>query len=132
MKAYSSDLRHRVLEAYTRGEGSIRTLGERFSIHWRTVSNWVSRLNKTNSMDPVQQRYGPLPKINDGNRDVIHKLIDSKPDSTLHELKERFQEITGESISKNTVWRALQKSGLTRKKKRHRLAKQIHQKDGRQ
>src|SRR3990172_3545295 len=117
MKSYSSDLRHRVIEAYTSGEGSIRKVAERFSVHWRTVSNWVTHFDKTNSMEPKEQRHGPLPKLNANGTDMLKELVSGKPDATLLELSTKFEEKTGTPISISTVWRALRRFGLTRKKK---------------
>lgn len=117
MQAYSIDLRIRVIEAYNRQEGSIRTLAKRFSIHWRTVANWIKRFNTEQSAGPRIQRSGPLPKLDEADMKTLEKLVADKPDSTLSELSEQVLESTGKSLSSNGIWRALDKLGLTRKKK---------------
>lgn len=41
-RAYSADLRERVLRAHERGEGSQRVLAERFGVATGTVSLWLA------------------------------------------------------------------------------------------
>jgi len=117
MKPYSIDLRMRVIDAYNRHEGSIRTLAKRFAIHWRTVSNWIMRFNKEQSAGPRIQRHGPLPKLDEEGVKVLERLVEAKPDATLSELAKQVNSITGIMVSPSNLCRALQKSDLTVKKK---------------
>ena len=130
MQAYSIDLRIKVIEAYNRGEGSIRILAKRFSIHWRTLANWIKHFKTEKSVGPKVQRYGSLPKLDQGATQTLEKLVIAKPDSTLSELSEQVCALTGKKLSTSGIWRALGRLGLTRKKRVHQQLKPIDQTSG--
>lgn len=117
MKPYSMDLRIRVLEAYKRKEGSIRKLAKRFEVHWRTVANWLRRLDKEQSVGPRIQRHGPLPKLDEKGYETLGELWEKHPDATRQELAQELQNILGIELHVTGVGRALRRIRVTRKKK---------------
>ena len=66
MRAYSVDLRQRVLAAYRRGEGSIEDLADRFEIAPRTVRNWLKLARTTGSVAPRAPGGGARPRLTPG------------------------------------------------------------------
>ena len=52
MKAYSNDLRKKIIEAYQRKEGSLRKLAKRFSVSFSFVWRLVKRFRKSGSVAP--------------------------------------------------------------------------------
>jgi len=130
MRAYSMDLRIRVIEAYNRGEGSIRDLAARFSIHWRTVANWVRRFKTHNSVGPKQQKYGSSPKVDEAAGIQLESLIEREPDLTMEELREAFEKLTSIHVSSSTIWRELDRRGLSRKKNHLQPLKQMKNESG--
>lgn len=130
MKAYSIDLRVRVVEAYNKKEGTIRSLATRFAIHWRTVSNWVSRFKKDKSVGPKQQKYGSSPKIDEFNGERLESLIKKQPDLTMDELRDSFLKLTNIEVSSSTIWRELNRRSLSRKKNSLQPLKQTKKEHG--
>ena len=57
-KAYSDDLRRKILGAYDRKAGSLRELSERFCVSyaWARKISWQRR--RTGQMERVEQRHG--------------------------------------------------------------------------
>jgi transposase len=131
MKPYSIDLRIRVIEAYNRKEGSIRGLAKRFAVHWRTVANWLRRFAQEQSVGPRQQRHGPLPRLDEEGLEVLEQLRESQKDATRAELGHKLEARTGIRLSPSSVGRALERMGVTRKKRRPQPAKPISPRSGR-
>lgn len=115
-RAYSVDLRERVLRAHERGEGSQRVLAERFGVATGTVSLWLAAAR--------EGRRGPRP--HGGGRKVLcgadpavlTTLVDEANDLSLAEYAARMAERTGVRPSAPALCRALARLGLTRKKSR--------------
>ena len=117
-KAYSDDLRRKLLEAHDRGEGSLRELAQRFgvSVPWA----WkISRQRKrTGQMERVEQRHGPRSRITAEVQGKIRRLVKQQPDATLVELHQRLWANERIRISFQHLWRVLQRMGLRLKKSR--------------
>ena len=117
-KAYSDDLRRKLLEAHDRGEGSLRELAKRFgvSVPWA----WkISRQRKrTGQMERIEQRHGPPSRITATVQANLHGLVRQQPDATLLELQERLWASERIRISFQHLWRVLQRMGLRLKKSR--------------
>ena len=63
-RAYSDDLRVRILEADERGEGSCRVLAKRFGVSWEYVRKLRRQQAATGQKARVaQSRYGILSKV---------------------------------------------------------------------
>ena len=71
MKAYSLDLREKVLTAYHQKEGSIRQLAKRFTVSPRFVGELMARLRRTGSYAPHPHRGGNPPRIDIPGRQVV-------------------------------------------------------------
>lgn len=117
-KAYSDDLRRKLLEAHDRGEGSLRELAKRFgvSVPWA----WkISRQRKrTGQMERIEQRHGPPSRIPAKVQANLRELVGQQPDATLMELQERLWASERIRISFQHLWRVLQRMGLRLKKSR--------------
>lgn len=114
-KAYSVDLRTRVLAAYDQ-ELRVVDIAERFQVKPWWVHKLVRQRKKTGSID-VLPRSGRPRKLVDKEA-ALRKLVEDDPSSTLRELRDKL----GLQISLMTLWRALQQMHLTLKKSpaRHR------------
>jgi transposase len=126
-KAYSDDLRRKLLEAHDRGEGSLRELAQRFgvSVPWA----WkISRQRKrTGQMERIEQRHGPRSRITAEVQGKIRRLVKQQPDATLVELQQRLWANERIPISFQYLWRVLQRMGLRLKKSRSTLKSKIRQ-----
>lgn len=64
MKAYSTDLRQKVIDAYNNKEGSQRQLAERFSVSLSFVQSLLKRFRNSGSFEPKPHGGGQSAKLN--------------------------------------------------------------------
>jgi len=117
-KAYSDDLRRKLLQAHDRGEGSLRELAQRFgvSVPWA----WkISRQRKqTGQIERIEQRHGPRSRLTVEVQEKIRRLVKQQPDARLVELQQRLWGNERIRISFQHLWRVLHRMGLRLKKSR--------------
>jgi transposase len=117
MKAYSVDLREKILEAYLHQEGSIRHLANRFKVSARFVWELVNRFRRTGSYTPKAHGGGNPPRIATSQYELVTALVKQYPDATLQELCVHIEEVGHIRPSKSSLQRTLDKLKLTRKKR---------------
>jgi transposase len=118
MSSYSLDLRQRIVDAYRKGDGSVRELAQRFVVAPNTVENYLRLERETGSVAPRPHRGGPAPKLDEAGVQQVRTLLEEKNDQTLAELTEQLADRHQVRVSPSTVWRAVQGLGITRKKRR--------------
>ena len=116
-RAYSQDLRDRVIDDALSGT-SARQAAERFGIGIATAIRWVRQARETGDRKPGRQGH-PRRSILDPHRDYILDLVETTPDMTISEMLERLAEDKGVSASRATLWKFLDRCGLTFKKSPH-------------
>lgn len=117
MRAYSLDLRQRIVEAYHRGEGSQAQLAQRFAVSTSFVEKLLRRHRITGSLAPAPHAGGRARSIKTEQEPLLRTLITHDNDATDAEIAARFCEETGQRVSPRTInrmWRRLQ---ITRKKR---------------
>lgn len=112
MRAYSTDLRERVLADGDAGIGT-RAVARKY----RVSESWVRRLKQarrqTGRIAPAAQRRGRVPGwVTYADR--IREAVRQAPDATLAEYRARF----ALPLSRSALARALAALGLPRKKSR--------------
>lgn len=112
MRAYSNDLRERILAAVARGEESIRQIADLFSVSLSCVVRLLQHWRRTGSVQPKPHR-GATRKLDAAADARLLELVRAQPDATLAELRDRL----GIPCSLMTIARALQRLKITRKKK---------------
>jgi len=115
MRAYSLDLRQRIVEAYQRGEGSQAQLAQRFAVSDSFIEKLLHRLRTTGSIAPAAHSGRPR-SVAPTEEPLLCALIEQDNDATDAEIAVRFHEDTGRTVSLRTInhmWRRLQ---ITRKK----------------
>jgi transposase len=117
MKAYSLDVRKKVLTAYHHQEGSIRQLAKRFTISPRFVGELVSRFRGTGSYAPKPHRGGNPPRIDAEGQKIVCKCVQQHPDATLDELCQLYADRCQVTPSRSSMHRTLALLKLTRKKR---------------
>jgi transposase len=118
-RAYSDDLRVRILEADERGEGSCRVLAKRFGVSWEYVRKLRRQQAATGQKARVaQSRYGVQSKVTEAVKTHMLSLVKSQPDLTLAELRERIRSDKGVSMSWGLVHLWVVRLGLRLKKSR--------------
>jgi transposase len=113
MRPYSLDLRERIVAAVDRGEGSLRQLAAFFCVSLSFVVRLLRRRRRTGSVQPAAHGGGQPPALNDQADQRLRTLVAEQPDATLEELRQRL----GLPCSCMAIWRALNRLGLSRKKK---------------
>jgi transposase len=113
MGPYSKDLRERVAAAVDRGEGSQREIARIFCVSLTFVFRLLRRRREADTLDPKPHGGCPSPSLGPDDMQRLAELIGNQPDATLEQLRERG----GFQCSLTTIWRALRRLGLTRKKK---------------
>jgi transposase len=112
MRAYSADLRERVLADCDGGLGT-RAVAAKY----RVSESWVRRLKQVRReagrTTPDDQRRGPTPGWV-AHADAIRAAVAAAPDATLAEYRRRF----ALPLSRSALARALAALGLSRKKSR--------------
>lgn len=115
MKAYSVDLRRRVIGDCDAGMGT-KAVAAKYSVS----PSWVRKLKKqkrdTGSIEPLAATPGPKPSLV-AHEGRLRELLRAKPDRTAGECHAAL----GVDVAVVTVWRAIRRLGFTHKKSSPRL-----------
>lgn len=118
-RALSDDLRKRVVAAVDGGM-SRRAAARRFGVAASTAIHWVERWRRTGSARPLPQGGDFRSHRIEAHADEILSLIGERPDMTLAEIAAHLRDRHGLKVANSTVWRLLDRRGLTFKKNRAR------------
>jgi transposase len=91
MKAYSLDLRQRVMIAYDEGHWTVGQLAERFKVgQW-----WIHKLKRQRqaegSLAPRKGRVGQPRRLQADDLDRLQRYVDKHSDATLEEIREKLK-----------------------------------------
>jgi transposase len=118
MRPFSDDLRLRIHEACQSGD-STSEVAERFGVSPAFVRRLKQRFRQTGSLAPRPGGRGPAPKLA-GRAEELRQAVRERPDATPAEHRDSLKL----PATRVTVWRALRRLGLTRKKKSTHAAEQ--------
>ena len=112
MRAYSLDLRQRVMKAYDEGKWTVGQIADRFKVgEW-----WVHKLKRQRQRgDGIAARKGKVGKPPSFRVEEINRLtqyVDKHPDATLEQIHERV----GATCTMVTIHNTLQRLGYRYKK----------------
>jgi transposase len=113
MRAYSNDLRERLVAAVERGEQSFRQIAHLFAVSLSCLVRLMQRHRRIGTVAPKPHAGGPTPQLDDQAQARLLELVHAQPDATLAELRDRL----GIPCCLMTIARALQRHRITRKKK---------------
>lgn len=113
-RAYSNDLRERVVVAMQSGE-SCRSVAARFGVAPSSVVKWTARVRHTGSVSPAKMGGYRRP-ILEPHGDWLLEQVHKCPHVTLATLQDLLAE-RGVTVSHDTVWRFLRGCGLSFKKR---------------
>ena len=114
MKAYSTDLRQRVVAAYDAREGTQEQLATRFAVSVSWVRKLLRQRRATGSIEPRPRGGGHAPAFDPASDVRLRQAVRDDTDATLAELGR----LAGVACSPSAVYRALDRLGITRKKSR--------------
>ena len=116
-KAYSNDLRCKLLAAFDSGEGSLRVLAERFSVSYDYAKKVSAQRLRTGQSERVEQRSrGPRSRVTPAVQTELLRLLREQPDRVLAELQQDLSASPGVVLSRAHLWRVLKRLGLRLKK----------------
>ena len=118
-KSLSKDLRERVVSA-VEGGMTRRSAAKRFGVAPSTAIKWVDRWRRTGDIGPRPRGGDHRSHRIETHAEEILALIVGTPDTTLAELAEHLEETHGVVVAQSTIWRLLDRRGLTFKKNRAR------------
>jgi len=116
MKAYSVDLRHRVLAAVDRGMARAEVAAT-FGVSLATIKRLVA-LRRTQPDLVAQRPSGRHRTIPVEQQRALWAQLEADPDATIAMHTERWNATYGTTLSQWTVGRAIRRLGWTRKKRR--------------
>ena len=115
MKAYSEDLRQKVVEA-VRQRGTSKSEAARvFGISLSSVKRYTRLASQGEPLTP--RKGGGRPQIaDDSTRRLLEEDIRTRPSATIKERRRFLTSFAGKSLSEVTLRRLLKRMGYSRKK----------------
>ena len=112
MRAYSLDLRQRVLKAYDEGKWTVGQIAERFKVgQW-----WVHKLKRQRQrgggIGPRKGKVGQPRRFGTEQINRLTQYVDKHPDATLEQIHEKI----GATCTMVTIHNTLQRLGYRFKK----------------
>jgi transposase len=114
MSGYSEDLRQRIILAVEGGMSKAQA-ARTFSVSLSSVKRYVGKAERGESLAP-KKRPGSAPKLDEKARELLEDDLRERPYLTLQDRCDYIQAITGLSVSRSTMCRAIARIGSTRKK----------------
>jgi transposase len=114
MRAYSNDLRQRVVAACDARDGTRDQIAARFSVSVAWVRRLLQRRRETGSIAPRPRGGGRAPAFDAEAGRRLRAAVRADADATLEELARA----AGVTCCASAVHRALTRLGITRKKSR--------------
>ena len=120
MKAYSVDLRKKIIESVIRGISKSET-ARRFGVNRSTVNRYVKRLDEGGSLVP-KRRPGKRPKLDERAMRLLEEDLKARPWATHNRRSEFLFGVCGIKVSEATICRSIKRLGHSRKKDRQQQA----------
>ena len=115
MRAYSTDLKERLVRAVATGQ-PMREAARRFDVCVNTVKRAVVQARETGSLERK-----PIPgyprRIGSELEAALRARLEADPNATVLEHCAWWAEHEGQQLSEATMWRAIRRLGWTHKKK---------------
>jgi transposase len=114
MSGYSVDLRRRIVSAVEGGMPKAQA-ARTFSVSLSSVKRYAHKAQREGSLAP-KKRPGAAPKLDEKAMKLLEEDLRERPFVSLRERCEYVEAITGLSVSRSTMCRAIARLGPTRKK----------------
>jgi transposase len=114
MKAYSKDLRQKIVDAIERGMPKAQA-ARTFGVGISTLKRYASKAQRGESLEPGTAAGKP-PKIDERVGKLLEADVQERPFATLRERCEYVEALSGVSVSRSTMCRTIARIGSTRKK----------------
>jgi transposase len=115
MKAYSEDLRQKVVEAVEQRGTSKSEAARLFSISLSSVKRYTKLASRGEPLAP-RKGGGRPPKADELTRKLLEDDIRTRPAATVEERRRFLMRFAGKNLSEPTLRRLLKRMGFSRKK----------------
>ncbi len=121
MRAYSQDLREKVIAAVAQDKQANREIAETLSLSEATIERWTRRQRETGSV-AASAHAGGVARVLAPHEAFLRGAVKAQPDISLDELCGRVQTELGLKVSGSMVSRELTRLRLSQKKSRSTTA----------
>jgi transposase len=115
MRAYSQDLRLRVIQAVDAGQSKAAS-ARRYAVSLSSVKRYVARRDSEGHVR-AKTSPGAPPRINPSEYPAVIAQVRERPDATLAEHAELWEQRHGVRVSQWAIGRIIRRLKLTRKKR---------------
>jgi transposase len=127
MKAYSVDLRRRIVTAVRRGMSKAEA-ARTFGVGPTSVKRYVARAQQGGSLEPGKAP-GKQSKLTESSIKLLEKDLHTRPAASYDSRAELLYELLGIRVSRATICRTIRGMGYTRKKDRWVLVNETSSKE---
>jgi transposase len=117
MKAYSEDLRRKVVEAVQQRRMGKSEAARTFGVSLSSVKRYVGKARQGESLSP-RKHPGPRPKIDEKARRLLEADVEERPAVSLRERGRFLERMAGVRVSESTLSRLLRRMGFSPKEGR--------------
>lgn len=117
MKAYSMDLRSRIVEAVEKQVGTQGAIAILFGVSRSLVKKLLRQRRETGTLAPQPHGGGQRPKVSERQRAAVQAYLqEGHADATVEEVQAYIGRTLHVQVSRATAGRIVQRLGLPRKK----------------
>ncbi len=114
MKAYSEDLRKKVVEAVEHGRMGQSEAARSFGISLSSVKRYVGKARRGGSLS-ARKHPGPRPKLDRRAERLLEADVEERPAVSLKERGRFLERVVGVKVSESTLSRLLRRMGFSPK-----------------
>jgi transposase len=114
MKAYSEDLRRKVVEAVQQRGMSKSEAARTFGVSLSSVKRYVGKARRGSPLSP-KKHSGPRSTMSERARRLLKADVENRPAVTLRERRRFVEGVAGVSVSESTLSRLLRRMGFSPK-----------------
>jgi transposase len=114
MKAYSEDLRRKVVEAVEHGRMGQSEAARSFGVSLSSVKRYVGKARRGGSLSP-RKHPGPRPKLDRRAERLLEADVEERPAVSLKERGRFLERMAGVKVSESTLSRLLRRMGFSPK-----------------
>ena len=124
MRAYSQDLRDRVISKYNTGEYQIKQLASMYQMSRQTIGGWIKRYKATGDYGS-RQHLSKGRKIIFNDRKKVLEYLDKNPNSDGITIRDNV----AHDVAMSTFYDALSRMKITYKKKSQDITEETKMKE---
>jgi transposase len=114
MRAYSEDLRKKIVTALEQRGMSKAEAARTFSVSLSSVKRYARTVRQGGSLTP-KKSPGRTRKVDEKARVLLEKDVEERPDATISQRRRFLEHITSTTLSDSTVRRLMKRLGFTQK-----------------